>query len=128
MKVLVTGGSGFIGTNLVQAAIDANDTVLNIDCSPPRNPNHINFWKEVNLLNFTKLETAVKEFSPDVIYHMAARTDLDGRSLQDYDVNTVGVLNLIKSLDNLGNLQRVIFASSRLVCRIGYQPKNDFDH
>lgn len=128
MRVLVTGGSGFIGTNLVDHFVVKGDQVLNIDVSSPRNQAHTAYWKKVDLLDADALLDAVHEFKPDVILHMAARTDLDGESLADYAANTVGVRNLLKAIEGLTTLRRVIFASSRLVCKIGYQPASETDY
>ena len=35
-KILITGGSGFIGTNLIESLRKANDTLLNIDIAEPK--------------------------------------------------------------------------------------------
>jgi nucleoside-diphosphate-sugar epimerase len=128
MKIIVTGGSGFIGTNLVEYHLSRGDEVCNIDIAPPRNKDHANCWQYVDLLNAKKLESRIREFAPTVIFHMAARTDLDGACVADYPANTIGVENLISSIEGLTSLNRVIFASSRLVCRIGYQPSGDEDY
>jgi nucleoside-diphosphate-sugar epimerase len=48
--------------------------------------------------------------------------------LSDYSANTIGVQNLIAAIEGLKSLQRIVFASSRLVCRIGYQPSSDQDY
>lgn len=128
MKVLITGGSGFIGTNLVQHFVDCGDTVVNIDIAPPRNEAHRQLWKEVDLRHSTDLASCVRNFSPEIILHFGARTDLDGRSLSAYSANTEGVTNLVQAIMGLPELKKVIFASSRLVCRIGYQPTNEFDY
>jgi len=128
MKVLVTGGSGFIGTNIVEDFALRGYDVLNFDIVQPRNSAHKKYWRKGDLLDAEDLCLCVKDFSPDVVLHMAARTDLDGRSIDDYAANTVGVENLIAAIKDLTSLQRVIFASSRLVCRIGYMPKDDTDY
>lgn len=128
MRVIVTGGSGFIGTNLVEHQLSINNTVINIDIAPPRNKAHTACWKSVDLMDSTELSRNIREFAPDVIFHMAARTDLDGFSASDYSVNTVGLSNLIDAIDGLESLRRVVFASSRLVCRIGYQPLSFEDY
>lgn len=127
-RVLVTGGSGFLGTNLVEFFSSSGDQVLNLDIAEPRDRLHAPHWKRVDVLDAGALRAAIHEFDPDYILHMAARTDLAGRSVADYSANTTGVQNLIDAMGNLLNVKRVIFASSRLVCRIGYQPAGDADY
>lgn len=127
-RVLVTGGSGFIGTNLVEHFLSQGVQVMNIDVVKPRNPAHGNYWKRVDLLDKVALTKSVHEFQPNFILHMGARTDLDGKTLSDYAANTDGVRNLIDAIEGVGSVRRVVFASSRLVCRIGYQPVNEFDY
>jgi nucleoside-diphosphate-sugar epimerase len=128
MRIFITGGSGFIGTNLVEFFSRSNVEVINYDTKPPRNPLHHLYWHQGDLLNPNELRSTVQNFSPDIILHMAARTDLRGSTLEEYAVNTDGVENLIAAVDGLSSLQRIIFASSRLVCKIGYQPKDEFDY
>lgn len=126
-KILITGGSGFIGTNLVEFYKNTS-TVLNLDIKKPRNPNQQEFWKKTDILNLDSLTNAISNFQPDYIFHMAARTDLDGVNLDDYQANIKGVENLIIALKSIENLRKVVFASSRLVCEIGYEPKDEFDY
>jgi nucleoside-diphosphate-sugar epimerase len=128
MRVAITGGSGFIGTNLIEDSIAKGDTVLNIDIRSPRNPAHKRYWKNVDLLDATSLYRALHEFGPDVILHMGARTDLDGLSISDYTANTAGVENLLVAIAGMKSLRKIILASSRLVCRIGYQPNDEGDY
>lgn len=128
MRILVTGGSGFIGTNLVEYFTERGDEVANVDIAAPRNRAHHSLWRAGDLLDGEGLRSLIRAFAPEVIFHMAARTDLDGHSVEDYAANTVGVENLIAAVENATSLRRLIFASSRLVCRIGYAPSNEFDY
>lgn len=127
-RVLITGGSGFVGTNLVDAFSDKGWHVVNIDIVAPRNPAHKKFWKMCDIRDFSKLEKITLDFNPHVILHMAARTDLDGRSLEEYSANILGVTNLINVAKKLSSLDRVVFASSMLVCRLGYKPIGNTDY
>lgn len=126
MRVLVTGGSGFIGTNMVELLVSRGHDVWNYDIAPPRNSAHSALWREGDLLNGSNLRSAVGDIAPEIILHLGARTDLEGRTVDEYAANTIGVENLIAAADRATSLRRLIFASSRLVCRIGYVPKDEF--
>ncbi len=128
MRILVTGGSGFIGTNLVDHFAARGDEVLNLDIVAPRNSAHHALWHSGDLFDAVRLHSLVRNFDPEAIFHMGARTDLVGRSVEDYAANTVGVENLIAAVEGAASLRRLIFASSRLVCRIGYSPSDKFDY
>lgn len=128
MRVVVTGGSGFIGTNLVEHFLAHGNEVVNLDIAPPRHPDHTKVWRQVDILDAGDLARAFEDISPQVVLHMAARTDLGGATVEDYPANTVGVSNLIRALRPLRALQLAVFASSMLVCRIGYQPKSESDY
>ena len=126
VRILVTGGSGFVGTNLVGHFVSAGAEVVNFDIVPPRNEAHTAYWKRVDLLNLSQLRTHIARFKPEIVLHMAARTDLYG-STEDYATNTVGVSNLIASLRQGAAPRLVIFASSMLVCQLGYVPTHELD-
>jgi nucleoside-diphosphate-sugar epimerase len=127
-KILVTGTSGFIGTNLVSHFILLNYEVLNLDKKYPVNKSHIKYCKNTDILNYDDLVKKVILFNPDYIIHLAARTDLDGKTLDDYSANTQGVENILKAAQEVSNLKKIIITSSMLVCNLGYKPKNQFDY
>lgn len=128
-KFLVTGGSGFIGTNVVEYLVSTGKyEVLNIDSVEPKNDAHRRYWKNVNICDKAAVVAAVTEFNPTYVLHLAARTDLMGASVEDYDANVTGVENMLCALDGLKNLKRAVFTSSMLVCRVGYIPTHDEDY
>ena len=58
-RIIITGGSGFIGTNLVDYYLARDCHVLNLDHLPPRNPAHLNYWQKVDILRFNELKSAI---------------------------------------------------------------------
>ena len=78
MRLLVTGGSGFIGTNLMAALYLPRAS----PCSTwigtrPWIPVRRQWWKEVDLMDRPALRRPLMEFKPTHIVHLAARTDTD---------------------------------------------------
>ncbi len=128
-RVLVTGGSGFIGTNLVASYRAAGVTVTNADVQPPRNAADADLWAPVDFTRIDDVRALVFRFRPTHVFHLAARTDLGGREIADYPVNVEGVAALLSALaETLPPVVRLVVASSRMVCRIGYQPVSDHDY
>jgi len=127
-RVLITGGSGFIGTNLVDLYLKNGLEIINIDINEPKIKSHFEYWKTVDIRDYNPLIKMINEFKPDFVIHLAARTDLNGKSLNDYNTNTLGTQNLIKILNQTPSVKRVIFTSSMLVCKPGYIPNHPTDY
>jgi nucleoside-diphosphate-sugar epimerase len=127
-KYLVSGGSGFIGTNLISFLLKNGQDILNLDIQEPKLPEHKSCFLEIDLCDITNLKVAVLKFDPEYVIHLGARTDLNGKTLEEYSSNIDGVSNLINALGKLKNLKRVVFASSMYVCKPGYSPRNFEDY
>lgn len=127
MRILVTGASGFIGTNILEDLIKKGYEVINLDWKEPKILERKSVWKNVDICDFAKFSKIVVDFEPDYILHLAARTDLDGKTLEDYRQNTIGVQNLMKIVHELPDLKKVVIASSKFVTRNGYQIKSQHD-
>ena len=127
-RVLVTGGSGFIGTNLIDSFLQDGWEVLNFDRDIPRDPRHNPLRREGEILDAAALTTATRDFRPDQVVHLAARTDLDGPTLADYDANITGVRNMIAAFRAAGTVQRAVFASTRYVHKTEVFPSRDDEY
>ncbi|WP_017734464.1 NAD(P)-dependent oxidoreductase [Pseudomonas sp. CBZ-4] len=121
-KVLVTGGSGFIGTNLVGRLKGLGFDVLSLDVAAPRNRDNLDVHRYCDICDVDLLAEAFESFRPDYVFHLAARTDLRGKSLDDYRENIAGVDNLCAVLSSADYVKHAVFASSMLVCRAGHIP------
>ncbi len=118
MRILVTGGAGFIGSNTVDALVAQNAGEISIldDLSAGKrhqvNPRAA--FYQVDLRDGAAVRGVVEATKPEAIVHLAAQMDVR-RSVADpaFDaqVNLVGFLNLIESARKNG-LKRVIFAST----------------
>ena len=76
----------------------------------------------------TALAEVIDSFQPDYVFHLAARTDLNGKTLLDYDSNHVGTKNVAEALTQSEFCGIALFASSMYVCIPGYQPKHERDY
>ena len=127
MKLLITGGSGFIGTNLVDHLLGQKISLLNVDINPPKKEGHRKFWAKCDILNKEELMRQFGLYNPSLVIHLAARTDTDERNiLDDYKTNTVGTANILEAIKNTQSVKRVVIVSSQYVNQYGF-PQHDED-
>jgi len=116
MKILVTGGAGFIGSNVVDAYIAAGHEVLVVDNLSSGKLENINpkarFYKiDIRAEEVRRLIASEK---PDVINHHAAQISVPasvGDPVFDAGVNIIGFLYILEAAKNAG-VKKVIFVSS----------------
>lgn len=135
-RVLLTGGSGFIGTNLTDLLLAAGAHVVNADVRPPLSSPHAAMWRRCDVGSETDLRTLVAEFEPEHVVHLAARTDTTSDVVNDYAINHVGTTNLVRALAAASSPERFILVSSQFVLGPGaafteetdYAPHTAYGH
>src|ERR1700733_2172645 len=118
MKILVTGGAGFIGSHTVDALVASGShqvsIIDNMSAGKRHQVNPAAHFHELDLRDADAVRRAIAAETPEVIVHLAAQMDVR-RSVADppFDaqVNLVGFLNLIEAARQHG-LKRVIFSST----------------
>jgi UDP-glucose 4-epimerase len=117
MRVLVTGGAGFVGTNLTLSLLEHgydvkifDDLSTGLEQNIPKDAEFIN----ASILDTSKLNNAIKEC--EVVVHLGARGSVP-RSIKDpiatHDVNSSGTLNVLEAARSSGS--HYIFSSSSSV-------------
>ncbi len=109
-KIVVTGGSGFIGSNLIKFLLKKKYFVINIDClkysANPYNTKNLNknknyaFFK-LDLNNKNKIVKILKKYKPEGIFNLAAETHVDRSIDNPYNFihsNILGTYNLLESI------------------------------
>ena len=114
-KILITGASGFIGTNLVDLFVEKGLNFINFDKSKPLKNTHTQYWYEGNLLNIESLKQAIETYKPTIIIHLAARTDTLSNNIEDYVDNTKGTENLINCIKGNKVIRHVVITSTQYV-------------
>jgi len=128
MRILITGGSGFIGTNLIDVLSEKGESVANLDICPPKKVSHSPFWQECDILNFDKTSRCIQEFQPSHLIHLAARTDTLSNDINDYRVNTEGTENILRITNLVPSIQRLIVTSSQFAFAPPGLPSGDEEY
>jgi UDP-glucose 4-epimerase len=116
MKILVTGGAGFIGSHIVDAYISLGHQVVVVDDLSTGNKENLNPQAEFFRLHIQseKIGELFAKFKFDVVNHHAAQMDVR-KSVADpiYDakINVLGMLNLLENSVK-HNVKKFIFAST----------------
>lgn len=116
MKILVTGGAGFIGSNVVDAYLAAGHEVAVVDDLSSGKTENLNPRAKFYQLNIAdpKLARVFEEFKPQLVNHHAAQISVPASvddPLADAQTNVVGLLNLLTNC-RTHKVAKVVYVSS----------------
>jgi len=118
MKILITGGAGFIGSHLVEKLITENNEILIIDNLMTGKKENLSFEGNYELfiddLGSEKSLNKIIEFNPDVCFHLAAQASVVisvSNPALDFDHNILQPILLLKTLLKT-DCKKFVFSSS----------------
>jgi UDP-glucose 4-epimerase len=116
MKILVTGGAGFIGSHLTDQLIEAGNEVVVIDNLSTGQENNLNPSARFYKLDIRdpKISDVFKDERPEMVFHYAAQIDIRKSTedpIKSADINILGTLNILENCKKFGT-KKIIFASS----------------
>ncbi|HVD26310.1 MAG TPA: NAD-dependent epimerase/dehydratase family protein [Gaiellaceae bacterium] len=116
MRVVVTGGAGFVGSHVVDAFLARGDEVVAVDDLSTGSRDHLSVTVdlvELDVADGDALQAALSEAAPDVICHLAAQASVTvsvSNPDLDFASNVRGTFNVCRTAGELG--AQVIFAST----------------
>jgi len=127
MKPLITGGAGFVGSNLAATLLDKGQRVTVFDNLSRHGASENLAWLrslgEIDFVlgdvrNASDVEQAIKNSQPDVIFHLAGQVAMT-TSMQsprrDFEINVLGSINVLEAVRQYTPETAIVYASSNKV-------------
>ena len=135
-KVLITGGLGFIGSNLTHKCLELGAEITVYDCLDPRSGGNLYNIEEIkdhieicfhDILNFDQVTEHIVE--KDIIFNCAASTSHSFSMREpwlDQDVNSKGMINLLEAIRRFNpDIKFVHVGTSTQLGKLHYQPADE---
>ncbi len=117
MRIVVTGGAGFIGSHIVDALVAGGHSALVLDdlsTGKRSNVHESASFEELDIRDPAALERSFADFKPEVVCHQAAQTSVAVSTrdpARDADVNVLGTIRVLEAAVR-HKVERVVFAST----------------
>jgi UDP-glucose 4-epimerase len=113
MRALVTGGAGFIGSNLVDALLARGDEVHALDDLSKGSRESVTAPAELHVADIREPDAVFDAVRPEIVFHLAAQADVRvsvDRPEHDAEVNVLGTIRILEAARRHG--AKIVFASS----------------
>lgn len=127
MKYLITGGCGFLGSNLASEVLRLGDQLYIFDnLSRFGSTNNLKWLRSLGNLNFihgdirnySDVLDSINKIKPDIVFHLAgqvAMTTSISNPRKDFEINTIGTINLLESIRISSPDTLIIYSSTNKV-------------
>jgi CDP-paratose 2-epimerase len=127
MKILITGGCGFLGSNLAASALERGAELMVFDnLSRLGSPQNLEWLRgqgdfthvHGDIRNINDVTRTIRDFKPDAIFHVAgqvAMTTSIANPRMDFEINTMGSLNVLEAVRDHTPEAAVLYSSSNKV-------------
>jgi CDP-paratose 2-epimerase len=127
MKILITGGCGFLGSNLAAHAMSRGDKLIIFDSLyRTGSVENLDWLKSQGLFEFqhgdirnaNDIERVIREFQPEAIFHLAgqvAMTTSISNARMDFEVNALGTFNVLEAVRQYVPEAAVVYSSTNKV-------------
>jgi UDP-glucose 4-epimerase len=120
MKIMITGGAGFIGSNLASKFSELGHEVIIFDFqlnnSCLEQDHHRITMMQGDVFNLDVLKEVIKKTGTNIVVHLAALRNLESqqRPFQAHSINSTGMVNVLEAA-RLADVKRIVYASSAAV-------------
>lgn len=126
-KVLVTGGSGFIGSEVAGQLLKRGAEILNLDFKPPAAPGQQPYWRDCDVRDAEAVRHLMEAFQPHYVLHLASDVDVSITRLEEFRSTVDGTRSVVGAAKGLSQLRRFVHISTQLVVSPGVRAKSETD-
>jgi len=123
MRIVITGGLGFIGSHLADFLVKQNHKIILVTKGMSKKNNISHISKKINIekldiTNFSKLGKFIEKTKPDIIIHLAGNTSHSAsfeKPLSDIDINAKSTLFILEKIRDMNKKCKFILGSTFIV-------------
>ncbi len=124
-RIFLTGGSGFIGGEVVKLLQARGDEVRNFDIAAPHFPEQRDAWVGGDVRDGEGLAREIARFGPHVVLHLASDIDVAKTDIAEFTTTIGGTANVLAALGGAPSLRKFVHVSTQFAVRPGIEPPDE---